>query len=155
MDGYKGGLGILKAAEVSIELGLNNSGKEKTMLFDSILDQVKKINSAHKDPRVNAIVFLGKGGTEKKVLIRTVSSGSTGYSLDSAWQGDALFFERSDHGEVEISGERYKVVLVGPEEYMKLLSIYPKNKSSGTPDKDVIAQELDQDEFNDYFKSED
>ncbi|MBR1763879.1 MAG: hypothetical protein IJ746_00610 [Ruminococcus sp.] len=155
MDEYKGGLGILKATEISIELGLNNSGKEKTMLFDSILDHVQNnINaSARKDPRVNAIEF-SRNGKEEEVLIRTVSSGSTGYTLDSAWQGDAMFFERSDHG-VEISGKKYKIVLVGAEEYLKLLDKYPKNKSSGTPDKDVTAQELDQDKFNDYFKRED
>ena len=155
MDGYKGGIGILIPTSISIELGRDKDVKARAQLFDAILLHVQKINdTAHKALRTNA-VFFSKGGKEEKVLIRTISSGYTGYSLDTGWDGYALFFERSDEGKVNIAGKRYKVVLTSPDEYKKIVDSSNNGKYSGTPDKDNIGKVLGEEEFKAFFRKED
>ncbi len=158
MDGYKGGIGILIPTGISIELGRDKEVKTRAQLFDDILSHVQNINDkAYKATRTNA-VFFSKGGKKEKVLIRTISSGYTGYSLNNGWDGYALFFERSDKGEVKevnIAGERYKVVLTSPEEYKKIVDSSNNGKYSGTPDKDNIGKVLGEEEFKAFFGKED
>lgn len=155
MDGYKGGIGILIPTSISIELGRDKDVKARANLFDAILLHVKNINDkAYKATRTNA-VFFSKGGKKEKVLIRTISSGYTGYSLNTGWDGYALFFERSDEGKVNIAGEMYKVVLTDPDEYKKIVDSSNNGKYSGTPDKDNIGTVLGEEEFKAFFRKED
>lgn len=151
MSEFAGGLGVLKATGIKIELGSKESGAKKEGLFKKILDQIQKnINhGAKKNQRLNAIDFT-KSGKTYSVLIRTLASGYQGFTLEKKWAGDAMFFAHTENEDgVMIDGVWYEVILVDKDQYEEVIKKCKNNKLAGMPE---VGIKLSEDEFVNYFE---
>ncbi len=156
-------IGILEAPDVTIKLNqeLENNKttighiiKTITLINNSI--QIKPITISNPSglkstSRINNHVqFTDKNKEKKEIFVTTSEAGGRGYTPNDNWDGEALFFLKTEEGPIKIGSDHYKVYKFNSKEYESLKN--EKQSGSANFQEKWKHNELQQDGFVKYFE---
>ena len=145
-------IGKLDAPDVTIQL--NQEIKKERTTIKHIINYIQQnINSSIKIKPITEInnhVQFNKNNIKKDIFVTTSESGVRGFTPNYKWEGEALFFLKTEEGSIKINFSNYKVYAFSLEEYESLKN----KKQSGTArfQEEWNDNLLTQSEFEDYFK---